>query len=185
MSAGESGAGVLERARERFGERGAAAYAAILSLVVLSLAGTVGLVSQLPWLFPSLGPTVMLFFESPRHRSARPVNALVGHSVGILVGVACVTAFGLIGHPPATIAGLDSRYLFSGAVSVAVTTFILTLIRLPHPPAGASTLIVSLGILSSPPQLLSMFGAVVFITVVGWGSNLLLGTRPAPAETGG
>lgn len=171
---------LLARARERFGELGAAAYAAILSLVVIALVGTIGLVSQLPWLFPSLGPTVMLFFESPRQPASRPLNTLVGHGVGILVGIGCLSMFGLFGHPAATIAGLDSRYLFSGALSVAVTTLILTLIKLPHPPAGASTLIVSLGILSTPPQLFSMVGAVVFITIIGWGLNILLGTKPLP-----
>jgi hypothetical protein len=42
----------------------------MLSIVVLALAGAVGLVLHLPWLFPSLGPTVMLFFESPEQPSS-------------------------------------------------------------------------------------------------------------------
>lgn len=48
---------------------GPALYAAVLSFVVLALSGAVRLALRLPWLFPSLGRTVMLFFES---RSSPP-----------------------------------------------------------------------------------------------------------------
>jgi CBS-domain-containing membrane protein len=170
---------LLERAKARVGRVGAATYAAVLSLVVLAASGAVGLLVALPWLFPSLGPTVMLFFESPEQPSARPLNTIVGHAVGILAGVACLAAFGLFGAPPAPVGGLTPAYVAAGAISVAVTTLVLTLLQLPHPPAGATTLIVSLGILTTLPQLLSMIGAVILVTVVGWGLNHLLGTRPA------
>jgi CBS-domain-containing membrane protein len=171
-------ASLLARAKSRYGTVGAASYAALLGFVVLALVGVVALVTGLPWLFPSLGPTVMLFFESPEQQSARPLNTLVGHGVGIIVGIGSLAAFGLFGEEPATTAGLTGHYLLAAAVSVAVTTLVLTLVKLPHPPAGASTLIVSLGILTTPPQLLSMGGAIVLITAVGWGLNLLLGTPP-------
>jgi CBS-domain-containing membrane protein len=170
---------LLERAKVRVGRLGAATYAALLSLVVLAASGAVGLLLALPWLFPSLGPTVMLFFESPEQPSARPLNTIVGHAVGILAGVACLAAFGLFGSPPAPVAGLTPAYVAAGAVSVALTTLVLTLLKLPHPPAGATTLIVSLGILTTPLELLSMMGAVILVTVIGWGANVLLGTRPA------
>jgi CBS-domain-containing membrane protein len=168
--------GVLQRVKQRHGVLGAAGYAFILSAVVLATAGCVGLAVHLPWLFPSLGPTVMLFFESPDQPSARPINTLIGHLVG--VGVGCLAVFGLMGQPSAPIGGLTGGYVAAGALSVAGTTLILTLLHRPHPPAGASTLIVSLGILSTPPQVASMVGAVLLVTVLGWGLNLLLGTRP-------
>lgn len=65
---------------------------------------------------------------------------------------------------------------------MALTTFLSTWIRRPHPPAGATTLIVSLGVLSTPPQLLSMAGAILLVTAAGWGLNMLLGTRPTSAD---
>jgi CBS-domain-containing membrane protein len=170
---------VLGRARERYGALGAGGYALLMCLVVLAMAGCVGLLLHQPWLFPSLGPTAMLFFESPEQDSARPLNTLVGHVVGILVGLGCLWLFGMSGAPPAPVGGLTPGYVAAGALSVAVTTFALTMLRRPHPPAGASTLIVSLGILTTASQLLSMVGAVALITVAGWGGNALLGTRPA------
>jgi hypothetical protein len=161
------------------GNVGAATYAAVLCLVVLAIAGAVGVLTKLPWLFPSLGPTVMLFFESPQQPAARPVNTLVGHGVGIAAGWACLVLFGLRGEPPAPVGGLTPAFVAAGALSVAVTTLVLTLLHRPHPPAGASTLIVSLGILTTGPQLAAMAGAVVLVVLVGWGLNLLLGTGPS------
>jgi CBS-domain-containing membrane protein len=172
----ESGGGPATRFRQH--RLGAAAYAAVLCLIVLALAGAVGIALKQPWLFPSLGPTVMLFFESPEQPSARPLNALVGHGVGILAGVACLLALGLQGQPPAPEAGLTPSYVLAGAISVAITTLVLTFLRLPHPPASASTLIVSLGILTQPLQLVSMMAAVILITLAGWGLNTPLIGRP-------
>ena len=48
-----------------------------------------------PMLFPSLGPTVMLFFETPEKSTASARNTVVGHFVGIAVGVACLYGLGL------------------------------------------------------------------------------------------
>lgn len=159
---------------------GAAAYAGGLAVVVLALTGAVGLATRQPWLFPSLGPTVMLFFESPESPSSRPRNALIGHAVGLLVGVGCFHVLGLAGLPPAPVGGLTPGYVAAGALSVAITTVVLTLLRTPHPPAGATTLIVSLGILTQPPQLLAMAGAIALTAVAGWALNSgLLGGRAA------
>jgi hypothetical protein len=168
--------------RLRGSRPGAALYAAALSLVVLAASGAAGLTLHQPWLFPSLGPTVMLFFESPGEGASRPSNALIGHGVGLAAGAAMLYAFGLQHAPSAAAAGLTLGHLVAGALSVALTTLVLTWLKTPHPPAGATTLIVSLGILTEPAALFSMAGAIVLITALGWGLNILLGLRPAPAK---
>jgi CBS-domain-containing membrane protein len=173
---------LLKRLTSRRSALGPAVYAALISLVVLALAGAAGLALHLPWLFPSLGPTVMLFFESPEQPSSRPVNTLVGHLTGLVTGILCLYAFGLQGSPPAPVGRLTVPYVAAGALSVALITLVLTWLRTPHPPAGATTLIVSLGILTSHPQLLSMAGAVLLVTAAGWGLNVLLGTKPAKTD---
>jgi hypothetical protein len=170
---------LVDRLQERAGRLGAGLYAGVLALVVLAGCGAIGLATQQPWLFPSLGPTVMLAFESGRQSTARPQNALVGHLVGIGVGAVLLHGFGLVGSPPAPVGGLTAGYVAAGALSVALTSLLLLLIRLPHPPAGASTLIVSLGILSTTAELMTMVAAVLLVTVACWGVNLLLGLRPA------
>ena len=159
---------------------GAAAYAAVLSLAVLAASGAVGLALHQPWLFPSLGPTVMLFFESPTQEASKPSNTLIGHGVGLAAGAAMLYAFGLHNTVPAPVGGLNPSFLLAGALSVALTTLVLTLLKKPHPPAGATTLIVSLGILTKPTELLAVAGAIILITVLGWALNYLFGLRPAP-----
>jgi CBS-domain-containing membrane protein len=173
---------VLAKLKRRPKTLGPGIYAAVLSLVILAVSGAVGLIVHLPWLFPSLGPTVMLFFESPEQPASRPKNTLVGHGVGLLAGALCLYALGLQAKPPAPVGGLTPGHVLAGALSVALTTLVLTWLKMPHPPAGATTLIVSLGILSTPVQLLSMAGAILLITGAGWGLNVLLGTRPSVKE---
>jgi CBS-domain-containing membrane protein len=159
---------------------GRGAYSGALCLGVLAVAGWIGVLTKQPWLFPSLGPTVMLFFESPEQPTARPQNALIGHVVGIAVGYACLRGFGLLHTPPAPVGGLTGRYVAAAALSVAITSLVLVLIHLPHPPAGASTLIVSLGVLTSRTELFTMVLAVGLVTAMGFAITLLLGDRQRP-----
>jgi HPP family len=174
---------LVDRLADRHGAVGRGLYAAVLGLSALALCGAVGLATKQPWLFPSLGPTVMLFFESGHESTARPQNALVGHLVGIGAGAGLLHAFGLAGLLPAPVGGLTAGYVAAGALSVAVTSLVLQAVRLPHPPAGASTLIVSLGILTTLTELATMAAAVVLVTIAGWGANAALGLRPAPGRS--
>lgn len=152
--------------------------AGLLALVVLAACGALGLAVQQPWLFPSLGPTVMLFFESPRVASARPLNSLVGHGIGLVVGIGLLLAFGLQHVPAASEGGVTLEHLLAGALSVAVTSLLLEALGLQHPPAGATTLIVSLGILTGPQAWATMAAAIMLTTALGWGLNALRGVRP-------
>ena len=88
-----------------------------------------------------------------------------------------VIKIALQGLPPAPVGGLTAGHVLAGALSVALTSLVLVAVKHQHPPAGASTLIVSLGILSSPSQLLTMVLAVLLVTSLGWALNLLLGQR--------
>jgi hypothetical protein len=54
-------------------------------------------------------------------------------------------------------------------------------LKVPHPPAGATTLIISLGVIATPVGILTMAAAIAFTIVACWGVNRLLGERPAEA----
>lgn len=142
----------------------------VWAAVILAVVGAMGLVLHPPWLFPSLGPTAMLMLESPEDPSARFGNALVGHVVAVVVGLGALFVCGLYGQPSAPTAGLSGRYVVAGVLSVAVTMLVLGIVHRPHPhpPAGATTLIVSLGILSTPAELASVLGAVVVVAGLSW-----------------
>lgn len=74
----------------------------------------------------------------------------------------------------------------AAALSLALTSGLTAWWRVPHPPAGATTLIVSLGILREPSQLAVLMAAVLLLTVQGYVINRLAGVpyprwRPAPS----
>ncbi len=73
---------IIERIRRRTGEAGVGITWAVVSFIILAASGAIGIALALPWLFPSMGPTVMLMFGSPEDPSARPLNAAVGHARG-------------------------------------------------------------------------------------------------------
>jgi hypothetical protein len=138
------------------------------SVVAVVVAGAVALVTRQPWLFPSLGPAVMLHLEKPRAPESSPRNTLIGHAVALVAGYAALLACGLTSHKSALQEGMTWPRIAAVAGSLAVTTLVLLLLDASHPPAGATTLIVSLGLLHQPKQLAVAAAAVVLVTVVDW-----------------
>jgi CBS-domain-containing membrane protein len=51
----------------------------------------------------------------------------------------------------------------------------MALLRVSHPPAGATTLIVSLGIISQPKELVIIEVAVILLTMQAFAINRLAG----------
>ncbi|HUQ00113.1 MAG TPA: HPP family protein, partial [Aeromicrobium sp.] len=62
-------------------------------------------------------------------------------------------------------------------LSLAVTGLVAHLLKAQHPPAGATTLIVSLGVLHQPKQLVAMAVAIILVTALGWVANNVAGVR--------
>lgn len=110
-------------------------------------------------------------------KSARPRNTLIGHAVAILAGVGCLAVFGLADHPPVIQEGISGMRIGAAALSVALTALVLHLLACPHPPAGATTLIISLGLLTSASELLSIAAAVALVAVLGVALNRIYGVR--------
>jgi CBS-domain-containing membrane protein len=50
-------------------------------------------------------------------------------------------------------------------VSLGLTAGLMVLLKSPHPPAGATTLIISLGLLTKPWQLVLLMIAVILLTL--------------------
>ena len=61
-------------------------YLVAVAAAALTACGLVGLAVSGPWLFPGLGPIVMVLVERPRAAAAAPRNVLLGHLAGIAVG---------------------------------------------------------------------------------------------------
>jgi CBS domain-containing membrane protein len=109
--------GLHDRLADRFGVGGRAAYGSAGCAVAVALCGLAAYLFKQPMLFPSLGPSALLFFEQPTAPESSPYNALVALAL-----------------------------LPLGA---------------SHPPAGATTLLVSLGLLDQPRQLAWILAGVL------------------------
>lgn len=171
--------GLKGRLHQRFGEIGLGMYSFTGCLLTMILIGLVGLCLKEPMVFPSLGPTILLFFERTRQPAACPRNTLIGHGIAIAAGVVSLFAFGLAGAPSVLATGITPSRVGAAALSLALTAFCKHLAWVPHPPAGATTLIISLGFLTSPTQLASMAAAVTLVTAMAWCLSYLFGV-PMP-----
>ena len=135
----------------------------------------VAVVTGSPFIFPSLGPTAFLFFYTPTAPTASPRNALIGHTIGVVAGYFSLVVTGLTMAGPALSTGVTWPRVIAAALSLGLTSGLMVLLKAPHPPAGATTLIISLGILTQPRQLVILLLAVVMLTVQAFVINQLAG----------
>ena len=171
--------GLHKQLIERFGTGGDAAYTFVSCLLAIAISGLAAFLFKQSLLFPSLGPTAFLFFEQPMAPPSSPRNTLIGHLVGILAGALSLGLFGLLDHPSILQEGVTLARVGVAALSVALTGAVLLLLRSSHPPTGATTLIVSLGLLQTPREMVMLMVGVVLLTVAGWIINRALGV-PMP-----
>jgi CBS domain-containing membrane protein len=164
---------------KRWGNRGNAVYTFLGSLLTIALSGLLAWILDEPLVFPSLGATAFLFFETPMAEVASIRNTIIGHSVGAAVAFVWLSVFGLVGDPSAITAGFSAERVACVALSLAFTGGILRLLRAAHPPAGATTVIVSVGLLTTWDELLILLAGVVLLSAAALALNRTLGV-PAP-----
>ena len=160
----------------RFPERRVwAAFMFVNGFVTIAILAGVAMVTRTPFVFPSLGPTAFLFFFSPTAVTASPRHTILGHAIGIACGYGALLLFGLEHAPPAMATGVDLPRVGAAALSLAATGAAMILFQAAHPPAGATTLIISLGIVTRPFHLAVIELAVALLTVQAFAINRLAG----------
>lgn len=153
---------------QRFPERPLwALFMFVNGFITIALLAALAMISHTPFVFPSLGPTAILLFVTPLSPTASPRNTLYGHAIAIVCGYGSLLMTGLEKVPPALVAGIDSRRIVAAALSLALTSALLVLLKSVHPPAGATTLIISLGIVTSVFYLLVLEIAVAILVLQG------------------
>jgi CBS domain-containing membrane protein len=161
----------------RWRNNGNAIYTALGSLLAIGLSGTWAWAVKQPLVFPSLGATAFLIFETPMAEVGSPRNTIIGHTVGVAAGALSLAIFGLLDAPSAYITGVTAARVGAVALAVALTGGVLRVVRSAHPPAGATTIIVASGLLAKPHQMADVVVGVVLLTAAGWVLNRLLGVR--------
>lgn len=164
-----------------------AVFAFVNGLIAIGVMAFVAFVTDEPFVFPSLGPTAFLLFYTPLLPAACPRNTLCGHAIGAFSGYLALVLFGLTDAAPALATSVTGSRVGAAALSLGLTSGLMVLARVPHPPAGATTLIVSLGIFHEVRQLVILMVAVALLVVQGFVINRLAGIpypvwSPPPAD---
>lgn len=163
----------------RWRNNGNAVYTFVCSLLAIGLSGLWAWIVKQPLVFPSLGATAFLIFETPMAEVGSPRNTIIGHSVGVAAGALSLAIFGLLHAPSVYVVGMTPARIGAVALAVALTGGVLRVLRSAHPPAGATTIIVASGLLAHPRQWLDILIGVLLLTVAGSVINRSLGV-PAP-----
>ena len=148
---------------------------AIIGVLMLIMGGVAAL-THLPWVFPSLGATIFILIGVPSAPPASTKNTVCSHLIGIASGAFALLICGLMSTPPNL---LDVPLARVAAITIActLTAFLMLRLGVPHPPAMATTLIVSLGLIRAPQYLAVMALAVVLLVILARIANYLRGYR--------
>ena len=144
---------------------GTSLYAGLLFTVL----GLVAWATGQPFVFPSLGPSAfVLAFDrrSERERAVRVVGShLIGGGAGLAAWTVIADGAALTATPPA-FSPEGFRLTASAVASLVATSWAMIATGTVHPPACATTLIVSLGLLSTPPEVAVIVASVTVLVAV-------------------
>jgi CBS domain-containing membrane protein len=150
-------------------------YVFVNGFITIGLLALLALVSRNPFVFPSLGPTAYLLFFSPLAKTCSPRNTIFGHAIGIICGYAAFVLTGAGALPFGVHPGIFWPRILAAALSLSATGAFMVLFEVSHPPAGATTLIISLGIISRPRDLVIIEVAVFLLVAQALVINRLAG----------
>lgn len=150
-------------------------YVLVNGFLTIALLALLAVVTDSPFVFPSLGPTAYLLFISPLHANSSPRNTILGHAIGLVCGYGAYVLTGSSSVPYGMHPGVYWPRILAAALSLSCTGALMVLLRADHPPAGATTLIVSLGIISTPKELFIIEGAVFLLVAQALVINRLAG----------
>lgn len=141
-----------------------ALYTFVWGFAAMLLIGLAADLTQRPYIFPSLGPSAIMVFGHPLRRDSSPKHVLIGHATGALSGYFGLAVMGLLGVQ--FNAHVGTPRIVAAGIALGVTCAMTVLLRAEHAPAGATTLIVALGILPNPIDFVFLMTAVIMLIVL-------------------
>lgn len=149
-------------------------YVLLNSAIAIGILASLAAVTDEPFVFPSLGPTAFLLFYAALGTQSAPRNVFFGHLIGVLAGYFALVLFGLTAVAP-NLEDVTWARVGAATVSLCLTLSAMVWFGVPHAPAGATTLIVSLGLMRTPGQLTILMVAVLLMIGQGIVINRLAG----------
>ena len=143
---------------------GTSLYAGLLFTVL----GVIAWGSGQPFIFPSLGPTAFVLAFDRRSERTQTYRVIGSHLIGGVAGLMAwaVVATGIsITTTTAPFSTAGFRLAASATVSIVLTSWAMIATDAIHPPACATTLIISLGLLSTPLRVGIIIGSVTILVL--------------------
>lgn len=135
--------------------------------------GAIAAVSKKPFIFPSLGPSAIMLFANPLDTNSSPRHVIIGHLIGAASGYVALACTGLLAVPFSLHIGVPR--IVAAAIALGLTAGVLSLAKTEHAPAGATTLIVALGILPRLVDFVFLMIAVILLTAIALLVNRMSG----------
>ncbi len=141
--------------------------------------GVLAWVTGFPFIFPSLGPSAYVLATAPTAPQTRADRVIGGHAIGVVAGLVGFALFDpgvAVNAELAPLSAVALAVAASGIVATTLTAVGMLATGLVHAPACATTLIVSLGLLSTPRQAAGIMVAVLLLVGVhraGYRAGLL------------
>ena len=134
--------------------------------------GTITIIAyltELPLLFPPLGPSAFILFYTPMSISASPRSVILSHTLAVAAGLSALWLFKLIlSHPNLLDPTVMNWYRVSAiALSMGLICMVMIIVKCVHPPAAASALIAAMGYLQNVEQILGLIVAVILLVAEG------------------
>ena len=118
------------------------------------------------WFMASFGSTVINVFGFPKNRNSQPKNVLFGHLLSALVGIIFITFF-------------EASFITLG-LAVGVATMLMLALKITHPPAGGTVIMVMIGDVSFLFLIFPVMVGAITIIIGGIIYNRLLLKRKYP-----
>jgi len=162
----------------------------LLQLLFIFVAGATALgiisilafMTNLPLLFPQLGPSAFILFYTPMSEQASPRNVLLSHLLAVGIGLLslwlCAQLFPDVHLTDSPVLNWQREVVVASSMGLAC--LLMVVFRCVHPPAAASALIAALGYLESPAHVLGIAAAVVLLLLEALFFNRLVGGLPYP-----
>ena len=138
--------------------------------------------TDLPLLFPPLGPSAFILFYTPMSMSASPRNLILSHTMALAAGSVSLHLLAAA-FPGADLfdrSTTDWHQILSVALAMGLITALMIGLKSSHPPAAASALIAAMGYLDDPLKIAGFLAAVLLLAMEGYFFNHILGGLPYP-----
>ena len=132
-------------------------------------------ITDLPLLFPALGPSAFILFSKPFSPDAAPRSVILGHLVAMAGGLAAWHLVGFVCGSPVSLETGGLPACVSASLALALTCLLLVRLSAPHAPACASALIVAVGGVTGWLGVLAMVIGVMMLTVQAVGVYRIAG----------